>query len=349
MLRKSFLVAAAVLAAACSEIPEKDLLKFPVKQIADLPQAVALTPEKAPIELLAPYLLSLDFYDGKLITNADIFGSDHCLDVYDVNSGEFVSGLCRKGRGPGEFTGVAPFFSAADGSVVVYDSLTGIASEVSLNMETFGDITHQVRLEAKKEGFPPIFASFYRVEGEGVLGYSTIQSDPENLAIDTPYYALHDWNSGAEKRAFELFDMEPVPNASNRSFAFDLYDCMNGDGTLCFVMGKMPVFAFLDVASGQARGFRLKGEPAFSVNSEQKFFVGACAQDKYIFALYGLDVKNSKTKLYKLDWEGNILNKYELDGLYRNCCASPDKLYFIGVENTQQEALAVYQLDMKDL
>lgn len=350
MLKKSFLVAAAVLVVACSENPEKEMLKFPVKEIADLPQAVALTPEKVPLDLMTPYLMSLDVFDGKLLTNVDFNNTDHCLDVYDVNSGEFLSGLCRRGRGPGEFTGVAPFFSVADGSVILYDSATGIASEVSLNKETFGDVTHRVRLEAKKEGFPPILASLYRASGEGMLGYSTIQTDPEHLAIDTPYFALYDWNSGVEKRAYELFDMAPVPNASEfaRSTAFDLYDCMSGDGTtLCFVMGRMPVFAFLDVASGQAKGFRLKGEPVFSVNSKQDFFEGVCALDKYVFVLYGPDERNFKTTLYKLDWEGNLLKKYELDGCYRNCCAAPDKLYFIGAEDDRHNAF--YKLDMADM
>ena len=56
--------------------------------------------------------------------------------------------------------------------------------------------------------------------------------------------------------------------------------------------------------------------------------------------------RNGKTTLYKLDWEGNLLNKYELDGIYLNCCASPDKLYLIGVED---DVNVICQLDMENL
>ena len=349
MMKRSFLIAAAVLAAACSEIPEKDLLKFPVKEVADLSQAVALSPEKVPLDLMTPYVFSINVFDGKLLTNAD-FLADHCVDVYDLNTGEELPGLCRTGRGPGEFTSLSPFFSVTDGSAIVYDTMTGIASEVSLDGEAYGSVTPRARLEEKKVGFPPILSSSYLVPGEGLLGYNTVQSDPEFLVIDTPYYALYDLNDGTEKRAFELFDPATLSNGQKQGMmtAFDLRDCMDDAGkTLCFGMGKMPVFAFLDIASGQARGFRLKGEPAFSANSQQQFFQAVCAQGKYIYALYGSDMKTARTKLYKLDWEGRLLNKNELDGIYTNCSASPDKLYLIGIDDLQQAV--IYQLDLKAL
>ena len=341
MLRKTFLVAAAVLAVACSENPEKEMLKFPVKEVADLPQAVSLTPEKVPMELLTPYLFSINVFDGKLLTNADL-QTDHCVDAYDVNSGEFLAGLCRKGRGPEEFVGALPH-SVTDGALVVLDN--GTISEVSLAEETFGDVLHQVRLQEPKAGFYPIIASAYKLAGGDVLIYNSIQSSPEFVAIENPCYAIYDWESGAEKRSFELFDAAKVPEME-RNFAFDTRDCVDAAGTtLCFVMGRMPVFAFLDIASGQARGFRLKGEPAFTADIQQQFFTGVCTQDKFIYALYGPDEKN-RTSLYKLDWEGKLLNKYALEGFYINCYATPDKLYLIGADEDRN---VVCQLDMKDL
>ena len=349
MLKKSFLVAAAVLATACAENPEKDLLKFPVKEVADIPQAVALSPEKAPVELMTPFVFSINVFDGKLLTNADIL-ADHCVDVYDLDSGEELPGLCRKGRGPGEFVDALPYSSS--GTLIVAG--VGTVSEVSLAEDSYGSILHHVKLQEPKAGFYPIIASAYKVAGGDVLIYNSIQSTPDFVATENPYYATYDWEDGAEKKAFRLFDTAPLANApeTERMFAFDLRDCMDDAGeTLCFVMGKMPVFAFLDIASGQTRGFRLKGEPAFSADSQRQFFAAACAQGRFIYALYyGMSYdeldRNGKTTLYKLDWEGNLLNKYELDGIYLNCCASPDKLYLIGVED---DVNVICQLDMENL
>lgn len=81
------------------------------------------------------------------------------------------------------------------------------------------------------------------------------------------------------------------------------------------MMGKMSVFGVLDVASGKVRGFRLKGEPAFSTEESRLSFTGIYAQDQFIYALYlgktegELDPERSKTFLYKLDWDGHILKK----------------------------------------
>ena len=175
LLRKSFLVAAAVLASACSEIPEKDLLKFPVKQIADLPQAVALTPEKVlPDSSEVSSIIGFAVLNDKLIANADLM-ADHCLDVYDLASGELLQGLCRKGRGPGEFLFASfPLCSIEDESLFVYDVLAGKAAEVSLAEADFGCVTHQVSIETPKVGTPPVLMSHHKTAGGDVIAYNSI-------------------------------------------------------------------------------------------------------------------------------------------------------------------------------
>ena len=357
MLKKRFLVAAAVLAAACSEIPEKDLLKFPVKQIADLPQAVALTPEKVlPDSSEVSSIIGFAVLNDKLIANAD-FMADHCLDVYDLASGELLQGLCRKGRGPGEFLFASfPLCSIEDESLFVYDVLAGKAAEVSLAEADFGCVTHQVSIETPKVGTPPVLMSHHKTAGGDVIAYNSIQAEVEYLAIENPYYALYDWNSGEEKRAYELFDASSVKGATS----FALGDCLDDRGTtLCFAMNYMPVFGFLDLESGKVAGFRLKDAPAFSDKKRQAFFGGVSAQGENLFALYfggkedvGMSVSETdRTTLYKFDWEGKLLGKYELDGIYMICQATPDKLYLLKAcgEPGWIPDYALYQLDMKDL
>ena len=86
-----------------------------------------------------------------------------------------------------------------------------------------------------------------------------------------------------------------------------------------------------------------------SASMPQNCFHAVCAQGEYIYALYGPDLKNARTTLYKLDWEGNPLNKYLLDGLYVTCCATPDKLYLSGTGDNNMQVVAIYQLDIKNL
>ena len=129
--------------------------------------------------------------------------------------------------------------------------------------------------------------------------------------------------------------------------------------TLCFAMNHMPVFGFLDLESGKVAGFRLKDAPAFSDKKQRAFFGGVSAQGENLFALYfggkedvGMPVpKTDRTTLYKFDWEGKLLGKYELDGIYIICQATPDKLYLLKAcgEPGRIPDYALYQLDMKDL
>ena len=233
MLKKSFLVAATVLAAACSEIPEKDLLKFPVKQIADLPQAVALSPEKAPVEPISPTVFLMNACGDKLYTNAAFLAS-YCVDAYDLDSGEYLAGLCRSGRGPGEFVDAFPY-SVKDGSLIVAEIGDGTVSEVSLAEDAFGDVLHQVRLQGPEEGACPVVASAYKMAGEEVLVYNSIQAELGLVGLENPYYALYDWNSGEEKRAYELFDASSVKGTTS----FALNDCLDSRAG-CLMRPRLP-------------------------------------------------------------------------------------------------------------
>lgn len=350
--RLSFIVAS-LLATSCTAVSEKHLLLFPVQKVQDCFRA-----EEMAVDKVFPGSFDLTGFavlNDKLVVTAR-YGSDYCLDVVDVTSGEVLYGACRIGRGPGEFLGLSPLFSTTNESVVVYDLGTGILSEVSIDGSMTDRVIHQVKLEASSGQSIPIILSSHIVREKEILAFNSIQAPSEYVSIATPYYAVYDYETGSEKRTICPFDATPLAHSSEwvTMTAFDLRDCVNSENTsICFVMGKMPVFGFIDIASGKVRGFRLNGEPAFSTSENRLYFTGICARDQFIYALYlgttegELDPERSKTFLYKLDWDGHILKKYELDGVYRGCYATSNELYLSKAESDLSWGL--YQVDIKML
>lgn len=336
----------------CTAVPEKKLLQFSVHSVRDVPCAEKISAEKVLLDTLD--LTGFAVLGDKLIVT-ESFVSDYYLNVIDLASGDTRKHLCRKGRGPGEFLSVSPLFSVTDESVVVYDGGTGKVSEIYVVRDNVGDVAHQVKLEIPSGQSTPIISSLYKVSEKELVAFNSIQAPIESVSIESPYYAVFDNKSGVEKRAFHLFDATPLAHSSEwvSTTAFDLRDCINSKNTtVCFAMGTMPVFGFLDIASGIVKGFRFKGEPHFSVKENRLFFSGVCAQGQYVYSLYlgktGNELRqDARTTLYKLDWEGHVLKKYELDGLYQGCRATPDRLYLSRVEDDQTWGL--YQLDIKIL
>lgn len=334
----------------CSHVAEQELLSFPVSEENDRSQAEVVFPEKITGAL---NLLGFAVRGNELIVTSD-FMADYCLDVIDLTSGETVRQLCRKGRGPGEFLSISPFFSLESETVTVYDYPSRTLSDVSLSGEIIGSAIHRVELEATPKRGQPIIQSSYKVFDTQLLAYNSIQGSAEFVSIDTPYYALYDLESGAEKRQFTLFASSPMDDYSEdvRMNAFSLVDCINPQKTsLCFALSSMPVYGFLDIRTGKVKGFRIKGAPSFSATELQMCFTGICAQNDCIYALYfGRPAKEHmpgvNTYLYKFDWNGRILGKYELDGLFRSCYATPDALYLSKVEDNQ--TLCLYRLETRN-
>lgn len=345
----SFFAVIAVLVTGCSRIAEQDLFTFTLNEMNDNVPLVTVLPEKVADGL---NLTGFGVLRNELVVTSGFMG-DYCLDIVDLVSGEVVRQLCRKGRGPGEFLAVSPFFSIEQESVIVYDMANGTVSEVLLSGDAVGSAIHQVRLEAAPgKGHPNIMSS-YKVSEKELIAYNSIQGSAEFVSIDTPYYTVYDWTSGEEKQSFVLFDTTPLEKEIEwaRMNAFALFDCLNNQRTvLCFAMNSMPVYGFLDIQTGKVTGFRIKGAPTFSADEPHQFFTGICAQGDFVYALYfGRPTSEhqpgtANTFLYKLDWDGRILKKCELEGLYRSCSATPDELFLSKVEENQ--TLCLYRLDI---
>ena len=350
---RSYIVLASVFVVSCTPVFEEKMLQFPIMEISNTSEPERIIAEKVATDIVD--LTGFAVLENKLISTSR-FGADHCLDVIDLKSGETLHQLCRAGRGPGEFLNLSPLFSITEEAAVVYDSMRGMVSEVCVDGENVGDIIHQVKLEVPSGEGVPIIMTCYKVNEENLVAYNSIQAPFEEVSIENPYYAVYDYETGFEKRAFHLFDATPLSRTSEgvTMTAFDLRDCINYENNqVCFTMGKMPVFGFLDISSGEVRGFRLKGEQPFSTKENRIYFTGVCARGQFIYALYvgksrsELTPEACTTMLYKLDWAGHILNRFELDGFYRGCCAASDRIFLSKMEDAQ--TVALYQLDINKL
>lgn len=347
----SSIVVLAVSFISCSRVAEQDLLLFHVKEVGDVQQAVTVVPQKASDAL---YLAGFVVRGDELITAAG-FMADYCVDVVNLSSGDVVRRLCRKGRGPGEFLSVSPFFSLEDSSITVFDAAVGAVSEIPLDGDP-SSVSPKVRLEAPPGKGTPAIMSTYKLSGPQVLAYNSIQGSAAFVSTDTPYYAIYNLDSGKEEREFRLFDTAPLETVNEewiRMNTFALVDCIDdAKGTVCFAMNTMPVYGFLDIRSGEVRGFRIKGAPAYSSEELNMCFTGICSQGRYLYALYfgkpsSQHQPGAGTVLYKLDWDGRILGKYGLDGLYRGCYATHDELFLSKVEDSQ--TVCLYRLKTSDL
>lgn len=111
-------------------------------------------------------------------------------------------------------------------------------------------------------------------------------------------------------------------------------DCIKPDRSrLVFGMYFMPVFCILDIKSGEARAYRLKGHDGIDLQKPHRHFVDIQANDDCIYALYsgeemfkedGTDVPD---QLYVMDWDGHLLCRYSMDRRFSGLSLDGKKLY----------------------
>ena len=331
----------------CKQSVERDTFLFPIHEENDRSAFRTLSPE---LVLSAPLNLSGYSVRGEtLITTADFMG-EYCLEMYDLSSGELIMQFCRKGRGPGEFLAVSPMFSESKGILSLYDAGTGNYSELDLSSDDT-NILKSARLSSPDGVSTPIIMSTFRLSDEKVLAYNSIQSSPEFVSIDNPYYAVYDTSSGQEIRKYDLFDATALRESSpNQMVDLGIADCLSNDRSrLCFALNGMPIVAFLDLESGKASGVRVKGAPSNDPDAPMTFFSSVCSDQNYVYALYygkrweELIPGQINTMLYIFDWDGNILAKYSMDGLYNSCRMESGTLYLSKTDSDM--LMRLYKLD----
>lgn len=338
----------------CRTITESDVLVFPVQEVADLSETAVVIPEKTHLDecnLLGFQVVGSQMYASSGMTD------DYLISIYDLVSGEITGGMCRRGRGPGEFLSVSPSFSIWDGCLSLYDAGTGTYSEIDLDrIRNEKDVFEKrTRIAFPAGGNNPIIMSSFKLPNDLMIAYNSVQGEIGYVSIESPYYAVYDTNTGEQVRQYDIFDARSVNSRADelsRMTSFALADCIDERREkICFAMNQMPILAILDIATGEAHGIRLKNAPAYTIGTPVFHFRSVCADENMIYALYygekQEDILPEKTDtiLYVFSWEGVMLNKVRLKGLYLSCRADSNKLYLSKLSIDQHTYL--YEIDTK--
>ncbi len=321
----------------CTRISEKNLFKFPVETIPD----IGYTDTLSPVSVLANAdLIEFNVVEKSIISYM-LTGPDY-LSVTPVDGEKATFGLCRKGRGPGEFISMAPSFDYDDGHLNLMDAHLG--KYYSLNLKESLDsaktiIDKSCTLPWTYDRFNPILAAF-SIGKDSLLVYQTVVENSFGRGdSNRPIYVLLKLSTSEVVKQYDCFGR--VPSHSRTEMLLDtqqllhVWHCMNTErNRLCFAMLRTPQINIMDIHTGFTRGFRLDGRPRLNRNRMYLYFLSVCSHENFIYALYSGDegmnpssTPLSPATLYVFDWEGRIHEKYLLDAPYQRCVVTADGIY----------------------
>ena len=267
-----------------------------------------------------------------------------CLfDVFELTSGTNQGSFCHVGRAREEALSSLPLrylfqndngdlcadvFSMMDGKLMTWN----ISASILSGKDEYDRICY-----LDNEKFPP-FSSVLRLEDNRILALDTGVSYSTVALERVPDYKEYDLSSLSLKRSLNLFK-EVVSVRENDRFPSIVYynsvDCLcpNAD-KLVVAMNFMPVISIVDLNSGLAKGYRLKGEKDFSFNEPSSYFVDVQADENFIYALFSgqkIDFEKGLKQpehLLVMNWSGQMVGKYHLKTPFTRIHLNGERLYF---------------------
>lgn len=262
--------------------------------------------------------------------------------LYNLNSLNPIGSYCPRGRASNEILANAPvkaiyqhkdsvfcpLFSYIDSKLFMWD--------VTKTIETgLTDYKYVMQIKTESGDIMPV-SSYYLIDSSRMIVHNTNQDAYRNEMIKTPAYLIYDLNSGELLREFPLFCMidsyEGDSGYSAKNF-LSLSDCIKPDHSkIAFGMSYHPMLSILDIGTGMANGFIIRGAKQFSAKEKYWNFTSVKCDDDFIYALYYGDVYNpSETNipniLYVFDWDGNIVAKCRTTERFSRLWVDKDKLY----------------------
>lgn len=265
------------------------------------------------------------------------------FNIIKMDSGERVGSFCHLGRAREEVLSSLPLRS-------VYRSMTGdmcadifsitqgklMQWNISATIHSGKDQYDKIRFI--NEDHPLPLTSILRVNENRIVvldaGVSAYTSKLERL----PDYREYNLKTESFDRSYDLFKKIDTGTEDRRFPSIVYYnciDCLNpGGNKLAIAMSFMPVISVIDVKSGKAKGYKIKGERDFSNQEPRSCFVDIQADEKYIYALYsgkaidfehGLELPDI---LFVIDWNGNMIRKYQLGMPFSRIHLDEGILYF---------------------
>lgn len=339
---------------SCSQVDERDFFRFRMSETGTgcLVRQLSLKGSMLP-DIASPDCMIKD----SLVINSGN-SSEYLFHISGID-GDLVGSFCRRGRAGNEPLSGLPlsetYFMDGDLCADVYSFMDmklfvwNITRSISEGRDIYEDI---IQFKDEDEARLKPWMSLYRLDENRIIVYNSMQSGYSDTYVDTPSYQIYDLSEGRLSRQYDLFnivDLDPKNPMLTANAFLSSEDCIKPDRSkIAFAMSLMPVYCILDLSTGKAAGYRIKGLPGMRTDEYRWHFADIQADDDYIYALYsgevmfndeGTDVPDV---LYVMDWDGNLLCRYDMSRRFSGLSLDGHKLYLTHYEG----AVAVVDTDM---
>lgn len=279
--------------------------------------------------------LFLGIYPGVLVNGGKF------VTVINHSTGQELGRFCNQGRGPQDF--LSPISADyRDGHLYIYDYMLRRYSDLDV-IKSLSQGTEEYSLILPivyEDGAARALLSIYKIE-DRLLAFDTFQKAGSPDLSDTPDYSFFSLDDGRRLGSLNLFKDVPlvadrkeqklVPVKERLSMA-DTYS--SHLDKLCTVMTYIPQLNIIDVQSGVATGIKIADYAPKALKSGYRHYQAVSSDDERIYALYwGADEEKiydgmvTNTELHIFGWDGKMLSRYRIPGLYIRCWVTESGLY----------------------
>lgn len=337
----SLIIVGILMIVSCNHVDERDFFRFRISDAGGkcLVQELSLHGRMLP-DIGAPDCVIKD----SLVINSGN-RSENLFHISDMEGG-LIGSFCRRGRAWNEPLSGLPLSEVYvdDGDLYadVYSFMDAklFVWNISRSMEEDRDVYEDiVQFKSEDDTRLKPWMSLYRLDESHIIVYNSMESGYSDTYVEIPSYQIYDLSEKQLSRQYDLFnvvDLKPEdPMLAANAFLSNV-DCIKPDRSkIAFAMSLMPVYCILDLSTGKAAGYRIKGLPGMRTDEYRWHFADIQADDDYIYALYSGEIMFNEEGtdipevLYVMDWEGNLKAKYKMDKRFTSLSLDRDKLYFI--------------------
>jgi len=274
------------------------------------------------------------------------------LHYLNVSKDEYITGMGRNGKGPGEFVNAGSvYYDTETGQAVVVDAMQQRLTFIELNQPVDS-------LKRLHKSEPPIInlefnglpLDLLKLQGDryAAIGLMRVNNSQKFAFIDKAGKQIQ---SIGNIPNYKKVNLPPVKqhvawraygtkNREGTRFAaayyhMDLIEIYNGDGQRVEAV-RGPRFSPLMVTTQN-------GNPQLSKEHTRSGYIAVTARNGYIYGLYSgrklnHPQRNMANNLLVLDWEGNFLTSYKLDRDVFEIAISPSGKMLYAIVNDEDAA-----------
>ena len=295
---------------------------------------------------------------------------DYNFSFFDLNTGKHLLDAFVRGQGPDEFSQLSGCqqFEQENGDIKLwmYEDVAGKfhllnISQTLIEKKTVVDSVIDIRWTTPDSFFRPNSFVFALEDNKVITKNQAYKEDEKSYDYIPPAYHLFNIMDKSKIEDIILYD-QPLINKDTEAAWFGEYqhslDRIKPDKSkIAMGMQLLCKINILDLASGELKGFRMKGTPDFkdlvkgSTRDLRGYYLNVCVDNDYIFSFYSnnkyADIENfyNSNEVHVFDWEGNAVKRLLLnqEGDYLRLDPVNKKLY------TKNAADEVFCYEIKDL